>query len=181
MTEPASETQYTQETSDTKIQTTQRVAGIERVTDSNISYGSSIKINADNIDKIGLSDDIHTYHMDKSGHLETIVEGHLFAYDFDEKNPQDFLEKFGFDDGTDPAQASPSFKIQTVEVDGYLQGYFIYNDTMEDFGDFGLYLDTDALDLTQIDPELKNALLEQKQEEPSGQENTAAPLPNPSM
>ncbi len=178
MTEPVAESQYTQTNSETTTQITQRIAGIERVQDSNISYGPSIKINTSNINEMGLSDDIHTYHMDNNGNLETLVEGHPYAYDYEEESPEDFLTKFGFDDGTDPAQASPSFNIQTVTVNDNIQGYFIYNELSE-FGDVGLYLDMEAIDLNQIDPELKNTLLNPNTEEPTGQENTYAPLPTP--
>ncbi len=134
----------------------QRIAGIHRVENDNITYGPAIKIDGSNIDQLGLSDDIVTHHMDENGTLSTIIDEHPFSYDYEEDGPQDFLKKFGMDDGS-PEGANPAFMIQTVEIDDAIHGYFVFN-ALGEMGDIGLYLDTCAINPSETSPEILQEL-----------------------
>lgn len=137
-----------------------------RVEGDNIRYGNPIEINADNLDQLGLGDDIITYHMDQNGNLE--LSDHS---DFSENNAEGFM--LNMDDDVsgwryDPqseeytitrmnGNEAPAFMIQPVEVDGMLQGYFVYGKDDDNF-DSGLYLDASAVNLDGMNADMKAAL-----------------------
>lgn len=178
MPEQPSEMNGSQTTSDMTVTYSQRIAGISRVENPKISYGNPVSVDESNINKIGFSNDIHTYHMDNEGHLNTIVEGHPFSYDFPEKDPMDFLKKFGMDNRNNAEQASNSFMIQTVKINGYAQGYFVFNKLAE-YGDTGLYLDASAINTDKMDKSFKNSLFATEQNSPVHSTSTTLANPKP--
>ncbi|MEQ8470046.1 MAG: hypothetical protein RIC35_02620 [Marinoscillum sp.] len=157
-----------------------RLGGVSRTEAENITYGQPIDINAQNINSLGLGNDIVTYFMDENGNLSVDDELLDLGSDFSEVSPEDFLAKFASNgDGRHSCITSPdgqtfvtghedeSFKLQRVEVDGTTQGYFIYND--DGFNKTGFYLDSNAIDFSSLNDDLKYALM--KSEPAIGMEN----------
>lgn len=139
---------------------------VGRTEGDNISYGNSIEINAENLDQLGLGDDIITYHMDQNGNLDLNE-----LSDNTENNPEGFLlnmdrdiSGWKYDPSSDEytitrmqGNENPAFTIQPVEVDGMLQGYFVQGVT-ESGSQTGLYLDASAVDLSGMDENMKAEL-----------------------
>ncbi|MGH1404565.1 MAG: hypothetical protein ACRBDL_09995 [Alphaproteobacteria bacterium] len=150
-----SETTQTQTITDgneTRTTTIRQTLLVEQMLADNIAYGPSVKIDSDNVEDLGLPEDtdIKTFGMDENGKL---TEG----FNFKEESPEDFLNKAGFDDGSNHEQANANFMIQQVFVEGQEAGYFIFNENPE-FGNIGLYLDTETLNEDTMSPTIKEAL-----------------------
>lgn len=156
---------------------------VYRVEGENISYGNPIEVDINNINSMGFRNNIVTYAMDENGNFIQEVDG--LSTDRAESSPEEFLAQQGgglFSSYTvRPDQSGTpvvsghedsSFKMQRVEVDGENIGYYIY---FEDHGnDMGLYIGPDALDLDQMDPNLKEELAKPGVEEPGLSEPSPA-------
>ncbi len=159
----------------------QLAGGIERVEGDKFTYGNLIEVNTGNIEDIGFSRfDIVTNHMDEQGHFTNNVKGHPFLFDFQEKDPAEFLDKIGSLDLLD-GEINLTLKLQRLEVDGHTQGYFIYPEPSGSDPIKGFYLNYDAINLEAMAPELKEALLKPEQTNEQAVAlslNTPAPSPN---
>ena len=162
------------------------IAGVSPTTGDNISYGNAIEVTADNIHQFGFGDDVVTYFMDENGNFSVNDDELGIGSDFAEASPEEFLAKFSTNgdgrysigkspDGTVDVQGieDQSFMLQRVEVDGYTQGYFIYNES--DGMKHGFYLDTDAIQLDGLDEGLRNDLIMDNQ--PDTEINRDLPSP----
>lgn len=151
----------------TTVQTfvSQRTGGAPKIEADDISYGEAVNIDINNLDDLGLDNDIVTYGMDEDGNFFTELEDGM-DMDFDERAPEDFL--FDMSGGSNSMSSTmvdgeiqyegleeENFWLRRVEKEGETIGYLV---TGEEDSQYGFYMGIDEIDYANLPEEMRNTL-----------------------